>query len=79
MSIIENSLPVKTKQHVFKKAIKTKGYLELCEKNLVAADEKISMESPEHFIINSMLKDIRSAASSINTLIARTKHDTLTD
>ena len=72
MSEIQNPLPKKQKQYVFKKAVKTKGYLELCEKNLMAADDKISMESSEHFIIRNVLKDIRSAESSIEILIRRT-------
>lgn len=72
MRIIQNPLPDRQKQYVFNKAVKTKGYLELCEKNLMSANDKISMESPEHFIINSMLKDIRSAESLVEILIGRT-------
>lgn len=79
MNLIKDPLPERQKSNVFKKAIKVKGYLELCEKNLRAAEDKISFQSIEHRIINSILEDIHSAGSSINTLIARTKHDTLTD
>lgn len=80
MSIIQNPLPERQKQHVFKKAIKTKGYLELCEKNLIDADDKISFESPEHHIIKGILQDIRSAVSAIQILISRTEsHDGQTD
>lgn len=73
MRIIQNPLPDRKKQYVFNKAVKTKGYLELCEKNLMSANDKISFESPEHHIIKSILKDIRSAVSEVEVLIARTK------
>ena len=79
MSEIKNPLPEKQKSNVFKKAIKVKGYIELCEKNLRAADDKISFQSIEHRIIKKILEDIRSAESLIDSLIARTSHDTLTD
>ncbi len=62
----------KQKLRTFKKATKAKGYLELCRKNLMDADDKISWDSPEHAIIKNVLSDIRATLLSVNQLISRT-------
>lgn len=73
MSIIEKTLPEKQRKRVYTQAYKADGYLKLCEHRLVHVDDEISLESPEHAIIQNALKSIREAISDMQTLIARTR------
>lgn len=73
MTEIQNPLPDKQKKRVYAKACKTDGYLKLCEHRLAHVDDEISLESPEHAIIQNVLESIRQAISEMQTLIERTR------